>query len=272
MQSDSAARWNGPSGQAWIDVQEPLDAMFRAFEDLLVEAVSVPEPRRILDVGCGTGATTRAVARLVGCEAVGIDVSQLMIAAAKTRVDGLKIDFLCADAEHHPFEAAGFDGIISRFGVMFFGDPVRAFANLRSATRPAGTLTFVAWRSIEENPFMTTAERAAGPLLELPTRQPDAPGQFAFADPHRVRRILEKSGWTDIDIRPLDVSCSFAEKDLLSCATRIGPVGQALREVAEPLRGKITDAVRAAFEPFVDGSVVRYTAACWMVRAMNGTL
>ena len=149
---------------------------------------SPPDPeRRVLDVGCGTGSTTLAVARLLGAKGrcTGIDISEPMIAAARARAEreGTPASFIRADAQTHAFEPASFDMIISRFGVMFFDDSVRAFANLRRAARDDAELRFIAWRSAAENPFMTTAERAAAPLLpNLPARRPDAPGQFAFAD------------------------------------------------------------------------------------------
>ena len=115
---------------------------------------------------------------------------------------------------------------------------------------------------------MTTAERAAAPLLpNLPPRRPDGPGQFAFADDRRVRGILEESGWTDIDIRPIDVECTFPETDLVAYLTRLGPVGLILQEADERTRARVVDAVRPAFDPFVHGSDVRFTAACWMVEA-----
>ena len=115
---------------------------------------------------------------------------------------------------------------------------------------------------------MTTAERAAAPLLpDLPPRRPDGPGQFAFADDRRVRGILEESGWTDIGIRPIDVECTFPETGAGPYLTRLGPVGLILQEADEPTRERVVDAVRPAFDPYVHGSDVRFTAACWMVEA-----
>ena len=118
---------------------------------------------------------------------------------------------------------------------------------------------------------MTTAERAAAPLLpNLPPRRPDGPGQFAFADDRRVHRILEDGGWTDIDIRPIDVECTLPEKDLVVYLTRLGPVGLILQEADERTRARVVEAVRPAFDPYVDGTDVRFTAACWMVEARAG--
>ncbi|MCT2582635.1 hypothetical protein [Actinophytocola gossypii] len=157
---------------------------------------------------------------------------------------------------------------MSRFGVMFFDDPVRAFANLRGAARAGAGLRCVVWRSPAENPFMTTAERAAAPLLpESPVRDPDAPGQFAFADVDRVRGVLERAGWTGIGFRRVDAPCVLPERELVPYLTRLGPVGRVLPDVDERLRARIVDTVRAAFDPFVHGPEVRFTAACWLVTA-----
>jgi hypothetical protein len=150
--------------------------------------------------------------------------------------------------------------------VMFFDDPVAAFTNLRRAARGGAALNLVVWRSPEENPFMTTAERAAAPLLpNIPARVPDEPGQFGFANAPRVRRILEESGWTGIDIQPVDVVCTFPEKELTRYATKFGVLGRILPEVDEGTRARVVDTVRAAFEPYVHGAEVRYDAACWMI-------
>ncbi len=269
---NQAARWNGPAGQAWVEAQPLLEQLFKPLEDILIEHVSSGSGRRLLDVGCGTGGTTLAAARRLGSggQCVGIDVSEPMIAAARTRAEreGAPVSFILADAQTHDFAGRGFDTIISRFGVMFFDDFVQAFANLRRAVTDGAGLRFLAWRSVADNPFMTTAERAAAPLLpNLPARQPDAPGQFAFADQRRVYRILEESGWAAIDIRPIDVACSLPEKELVRYFTRLGPVGLILQEADDLTRTRVIETVRAAFDPYVQGDEVRFTAALWMVGA-----
>jgi SAM-dependent methyltransferase len=182
------------------------------------------------------------------------------------------VSFVCADAERHPFEPASFDVLVSRFGVMFFADAPQAFKNLRRAARDGAELCFIAWRSAAENPFMTTAERAAAALLpSMPARDPDAPGQFAFADSNRVARLLADSGWSEVDLQPLDVECSFAEKDLLRYVTRMGPLGRLLQQADESTKERVLAVVRPAFEPFVHGDEVRFDAACWRIGARGGT-
>lgn len=264
--------WNGPAGAAWVEAQESLDRMFQPFEALLVAEVAGTGARRVLDVGCGTGGTTLAAARRIGAggKCTGVDLSEPMIALARTRAAGeqLPAEFIVADAQTHNFEAPAFDLVISRFGVMFFEDPAQAFANLRRATRAGGQLRCIAFRSAAENPFMTTAERAAAPLLpDLPPRLPNAPGQFAFADAQRVQGILGDGGWADIRVQPIDVACAMPESELNQYLARFGPVGLVLRSADEQTRARVLAVVHAAFAPYVTDGEVRFTAACWMIAA-----
>lgn len=270
-ESGQAALWNGPSGQAWVEAQDLLDHLLQPFADLLVDAVAALPARCVLDVGCGTGGTTLAVARRIGDsgQVVGVDISEPMIAAAgaRARREGVSAAFIHADAQAHRFEPGRFDAIMSRFGVMFFDDPVQAFANLRRAAAPAAALRCIAWRGPEENPFMMTAERAAAPLIPIPSRPPGTPGQFAFADRTRVQHILDESGWSGVDITPIDVSCTLPEPELLRYVTRFGPLSRAFPDVDEVTRRRVIDVVRRAFDPYVHGAVVRFDAACWLVSA-----
>jgi SAM-dependent methyltransferase len=270
-----AALWNEAAGRNWVEMQNVLDGMFAPLESLLVKESFPGEGGRVLDVGCGAGATTLAMARRLGATGLclGLDISAPLTEAARARAAAEGIQsaaFMQADAQTHGFEPGSFDSVISRFGVMFFDDPTAAFANLRRAVRPEGKLTFVAWRSPAENPFMTTAARAAEPLL--PTLStispaPGAPGQFAFAEEDRVRRILDASGWKKIDLRPIDVPGTLTEKDLMDYISKLGPVGLALRDVDESTRARTIKTVRSAFEPFVQNGAAHFTMACWLVSA-----
>ncbi|MFJ2262976.1 class I SAM-dependent methyltransferase [Streptomyces sp. NPDC087844] len=273
---EQTARWNGTAGHAWVESRTVLDEMFRPFEDLLVEAAVAEQADRVLDVGCGTGGTTLAVARRLGARGhcVGVDLSEPMITVARERAgqeggqEGTRASFVLDNAQDHAFEPGTFDLVISRFGVMFFDDSVKAFTNLRGAVRDGAGLRFITWRGPADNPFMTTAERAAAPFMpNLPARRDDEPGQFAFADPDRVRGILEESGWTGVDIQPLDVVCALPESELVPYFTRLGPLGLVLREADERTRAGLVETVRAAFDPYVQGAEVRFTAACWTVGA-----
>lgn len=269
--TDQAQLWNGPSGHAWVEAQELLDRMFKPFEQRLVDAAVRAKPERVLDIGCGTGATTVAIARqLPQTHCVGLDISEPMIEAARQRArhQGIATTFICADASSHAFEAGAFDLIASRFGVMFFDDPIAAFGNLRRASRPGGALIAIAWRNASENPFMTTAERAAAPILpDLPPRTPNAPGQFGFADRKWVQEVLDRAGWRDIEIAPLDVACTLPASELEFYFTRLGPLARVLAKHDAETRTGVVGTVRDAFDPFLVGEEVRFTAACWQITA-----
>jgi len=269
-----SALWNGSAGRAWIEGQPTLDAIFEPFEARLVEAAAARRPRNVLDVGCGTGATTLAIAQHLGpsSQCMGVDISAPMIGVARRRGEAAHATarFVRADAQDHVFDNPRFDMVVSRFGVMFFADPVAAFANLRRAATDDAQLHFFAWRSAAENPFMTLAERVARDRLpDIPKSEPGAPGQFAFAEGARIRNILDASGWTDIAIEPVDVACRFPASALTRYITQMGPLGRALQQIDAPKRERIVDDVRAAFEPYMDGGDVRFEAACWEVVARS---
>lgn len=269
MLEEQKTAWNGAGARGWIEAQQLLDRFFQPFEDMLVTAVASTGARRVIDVGCGTGATTLAAARQVGShgEVLGVDISETMIAAATARAGGQAgVRFICADAETYPFEPAAADLVMSRFGVMFFLHPEAAFANLRAALKPGAALRCLAWRGAEENPFMTAAERAAAPLLpRLPARTASGPGQFAFADANAAAAILERSGWQGVEVRPVDAECSFPSSELVRYITQLGPVGRALQDAGDLTRARVVEATLPAFSPFVDGAMVRLSAACWML-------
>jgi len=269
-----AALWNDLGGRTWVELQDMLDRLFQPLETLLVNAAVAAGGTRVLDVGCGAGSATLAVARALGSASrcTGIDISAPLIATATARAaaeGAANATFIEADAQTYGFDAGSFDIVMSRMGVMFFDDPVAAFANLRRAARRGAELAFVAWRSRDENPFMTAAERSAAAVVsELARRGDDGPGQFGFASPERVKGILEASGWTSIEIRPVDVACSLPVAQLPVYATRIGPYGRVRGTLDEAARAAADVEVLAAFDRFVDGEHVRFTSAFWRVEAV----
>ena len=270
--NSEAALWNSVIGRNWVVSQAILDRLFKPIEDEIVEFPKAHRPASVLDIGCGTGATTRAIGHALGDPArcTGIDISKPMIAAARAHAaaDGQGPEFIYADAQRHDFGEARFALLVSRFGVMFFDEPACAFENLRRAAAASARLKFYCWRSPEDNPFMSVAERAAAPLMtHLPGRDPDGPGQFAFADPVKVRRILSESGWAGIRIEPADFTCTMAEQELVPYFTRLGPVGRVFHLETPETQAHVIESVRQAFEPYIDGGVVHFVAACWNVEA-----
>jgi ubiquinone/menaquinone biosynthesis C-methylase UbiE len=268
---DMAAYWDR-AGRVWVEHQALLDRIMASIAQAVVDAAGPVNGEAVLDVGCGSGATTFAAAWRTGPagRAVGVDISPALVELARRRAgeDGVEgVEFLLADAQTHVFQPA-FDTMVSRFGVMFFPDPVAAFANLRTALKPDGKLAFAAWRSPEENPLSQVPLRAAAPFLpETPKFEKDAPGRFAFADPDRVRRILEEAGWREIEIAPLDTEAPLGFDDLLTMSLRVGPLNPILKDADETTRAKVVAAVTAALEPYARDGMATMTSASWLVTA-----
>ena len=178
---DQAEYWNSAPAEKWVSHQADFDQRLGPLGSALIGRAAVRRGERVIDIGCGTGATTMELAELVGPEGsvLALDLSQPMLALARRRSAerGLgNVCFLCADAQSHRFEAAAHDLLISRFGVMFFSDPVAAFANLRTALRSGGRLGFVCWAALERNPWfalpLAVGERMLGPAEPHPPRAP----------------------------------------------------------------------------------------------------
>jgi SAM-dependent methyltransferase len=270
---DQAVLWNSAAADTWLDMEAVLDRLFSPIAAAVVEAGFPGEGGRVLDIGCGGGGTTIAMAKRLGPagHCLGVDISAPLVESAARRAQTEATPgatFVAADAQVYPFEAAAFDAAISRFGVMFFDAPVEAFGNVRRAMRPGGKLAFASWRSPAENPFMTAASRAAAPFLpDLPRPQADAPGQFGLADADRTRRILLDAGWRDVALTPLDVAAVLSLPELDHYVARMGPAGVAIQALSEEARKPIAQAVRAAFDQFVRGDKAEFDLACWLVTA-----
>src|SRR3954466_5683742 len=202
LNADQIAFWNGPGGQHWVDRQQSQDMVFAPISELLIDRAHATGGERVVDVGCGCGDISVLLAQQVGPtgQVLGIDVSAPMLERAQQIAPGaLPVSFVLADATVYPFDPASFDLMASRFGVMFFADPVLSFANLRRALRPSGRLAFACWREPRENGWMMTPLMAVYKHVpKLPQPGPEDPGPFAFASEERVRGILTKAGFADI--------------------------------------------------------------------------
>jgi SAM-dependent methyltransferase len=247
----------------------------RQVEPLGLAAMDVlcpAEGEHIVDIGCGCGQTSLALAARVrpSGSVVGVDISQPMLDVAfrRPRTADLQVTFRKLDAQTGDLGDDLFDAAFSRFGVMFFSDPVAAFANIRASLKPGGRLAFVCWRALNENPWMQAPLQAALPLLPpLAPPDPAAPGPFAFADPSRVRSILADSGYGSVTINPFDADIGGEDLDqTLKLALRIGPLGRALREHPEFV-GNVTDAVRDVLSEYLTSNGVRMPAAVWIALA-----
>jgi SAM-dependent methyltransferase len=237
-------------------------------------ALSALAPRpgeHVLDIGCGGGETALDLARLVAPDGtvVGIDLSAAVLAfAARAAKACERVRFIQADAQVFPFEPASFDAAFSRFGVMFFVDPAAAFINICRSLRPTGRLAFVCWRALEENPLDNLPLMAASDHLPpQPAHAPEAPGPFAFANPDRVRSILESAGFGEIDITAYNEQVGSGDLDaMLAVVSRVGALGKILRENPK-LRGLALPAVRSALAAHDGPDGVRLNAATWVVTA-----
>src|ERR1700681_126058 len=234
--ADQITIWNGPAGQRWTDRQQAQDIMLAPVADILIDRAKPRVGERIVDVGCGCGATTFALAQKVGPagRVFGIDVSAPMLGRARQIAPkGLPVDFELADATVYPFEPASADLLVSRFGVMFFAEPALSFANMRRALRPSARLAFACWREPRENPFfMVPLQAAYKHVPKLPQLGPDDPGPFAFASEERVNRILSEARFSVIAMEAcdlaLDVAVGRGLEAAVETALEIGPAARAL--------------------------------------------
>jgi SAM-dependent methyltransferase len=265
--------WNGWVGQKWARLQDHTDLMLNNITDALMPFAAAKQGERVLDVGCGCGSTTLRLGMTVAPNGsvAGIDISAPMLDVARARAQAMNADipFLEEDAAHHDF-APVFDLVFSRFGVMFFEDPVAAFRNIRTAVAAKGRLAFVCWRPFKENAWAFTPYVAVQPFLpEQPPTDPHAPGPFAFADAERMKGILADAGFANIRIEKLDTTCNLGAtvEDAADSALTIGPLARAAVELPEDVRRKIHAAVKMALQAHLTPSGVTPPAACWMVGA-----
>jgi ubiquinone/menaquinone biosynthesis C-methylase UbiE len=271
MAADQAAYWNGPGGKMWLGAYDRIERGIADFGELTLEAANAQPGERVLDVGCGTGGTTAALARAVGAtgHVLGVDISEPLLGAARAQGLG-NATFEVGDATTYPFEAGSFDLVFSRFGVMFFGDPVAAFSNIRRAMKQAGRLVFICWRTPPENPWAAVPMRAAQPFLPPIERPgPEDPGQYSFGDRSRVERILGEAGFTRLAIEPVDLMLNQG-KDIPTVLERIGdfgPLARAFKDVAPEQIAKAKAAIGEALKPHATAEGVKLAGACWLVRA-----
>jgi SAM-dependent methyltransferase len=270
---DQIKFWNEKAGRDWTELQARMDKNLSRIHPAIMAWAGAQPGDAVLDIGCGTGTTSMALADAVGStgRVFGVDVSQPMLTLARSRGAGRdNLVFELADASVQAF-APEYDLLFSRFGVMFFDDPIGAFANLHRAVKPGGRLAFICWRTPAENPWASAPLAAARPLLpELPVPDPYAPGPFAFSDSQRVLSILTDVGFHDVEIEKYDgVMPMGRDLDVTAEQTlQIGPLSRAVGEADPATRARIVEAARAALATFAnaDGEITPPTA-CWLVRA-----
>ena len=276
--ADQIAYWNGPGGQHWADRQQIQDVVLAPISEILIDRANVKAGARIVDVGCGCGATTIALAQKVGPSGrvLGVDISGPMLARARQLAPaGLPVDFVLADATVYPFVSEDFDLLASRFGVMFFADPALSFANMRKALRRSGRLAFACWRDPRENPFfMAPLQAAYKHVPKLPQLGPEEPGPFSLASEARVHRVLGEAGFSKIAMEPCDLKLDIAVERGLDAAVQgaleIGPAARALAEQPPDVVAAAAKSIREALAPFASGQAVPLPASIWIVTAQAG--
>lgn len=263
--------WNGYEGEHWAAHDARYDAVNSGFNAYLLDAAAIGERDRVLDVGCGNGQLTRLAARRARLgHASGIDLSGPMLATARARAAAeeiANISFVQGDAQVHPLGEAACDVVLSRFGIMFFADPVAAFANIARALRPAGRLAFVCMTELSGTD-LGAVFGAMAPYLPTPTG-PDGAGPTSFADPVRTRSVLAAAGLEDITCVRIKADQTWG-RDVADASEFIagwGPVRFHLDQAGPENAAHALRALTEALRPFAAPDAVRLRGTAWLVTA-----
>jgi SAM-dependent methyltransferase len=269
--------WNDRAAVTWTTFQERLDALFQPLTERALDAAAPAPGERVVDVGCGCGATVLALADRVSPagQVLGLDVSNPMAARARQRIAAAALanaQVVVSDAAVHDFTGVAVDLIFSRFGVMFFADPVAAFANLRQAARPGGRLLCAVWRPLADNPWFRVPLEAARPLVTpQPPTDPDAPGPFALANPERTQDILRNAGWRHPTLASHDLPMRFAAtgqvEQATEFATHVGALARILAEEDPDTRARVRQAVAQALSTYDSPTGINLTGSIWLISA-----
>jgi SAM-dependent methyltransferase len=273
---EQAEYWNERAGAKWVALQSFIDAQIGPLGLEAIERLGAIEGARVLDLGCGCGSTTLELARRVGDAGavLGVDLSRPMLdrAARSARESGVtNAVFRQADVQSEGFDEE-FDAAFSRFGVMFFADPVAAFSNVRRTLRAGGTLSFVCWRAMDQNEWMMVPAMAA--LRHLPPPDlpaPGAPGPFAFAERERVEKILATAGFVDVAIERLDRELSVGSgrplAEIVEVVMQMGPAGRLLQDAGDETKQRVAESITEALKPFGGDGGLKMKGASWLVQA-----
>lgn len=264
---------------SWLDAEGHIAKVSKRFGQLAIERLDLGAGQRVLDVGCGSGPTSLALAARVGPDGqvVGADIAPAMLAAARERAAAAgarNLSFVAADMQVDDLGAGLFDAAFSQFGVMFFADPVAAFANIRKAIHPGGPLAFACWQSIFSNEWMLIPGSAVVTVTgELPSMPgPGEPGPFSLSEPGRIEEVLGGAGFTHVEVVPHDEVVVLVGDEigsLVKLTQAVGPVRQALKDAGDDqeLRTRLVDAVEAAVLERVVDDEARFTAGAFIVSA-----
>ena len=271
VNAEQAAAWDGQDGDDWTEHEEQYNASGRRHTSRLIDAAQIRPSDQILDVGCGCGESTRRAARIaVDGGALGVDLSSRMLARARERSQAEGVTnarFERGDAQVYLFDADAFDLSISRFGVMFFGDPVAAFQNVRRALRPGGRIAFLTWQPLARNEWMLEIQGALAAGRDLPRPPAGAPGPFGLSDLDAVQRIFAEAGFEDVNLQSVaePITLGVDAEDAFAFVRSLGVTRGMLRDVDADTAARALEALRATIDAHHTGEGVRFGSAAWLI-------
>jgi SAM-dependent methyltransferase len=264
--------WDGDEGEYWADNAEYFDRSVAVYHDRLLAVATIGERERVLDVGCGTGQTTRDAARAASVgSALGVDLSSRMLDYARRRAveEGVtNVTFAQGDAQIHPFEPGAFDLAISRTAAMFFGDHVAAFGNIGRALRSGGRLVLVTWQPLAGNEWIREISGALASGRDLPAPPPDA-GPFALSDPDRVRALLARAGFAAVELEATTAGMWFGNDADDAHRFVLGLMGWMLEGLDDTGRARAIDALHATMAAHETPDGVLFDSAAWIIKGSN---
>jgi SAM-dependent methyltransferase len=263
--------WDGAEGAYWAAHADRFDRSLARYTGAFLETARIRPGERVLDIGCGTGQTTRAAARMAaGGAAVGIDLSSTMLDVARRNAERERLSsvrFVHGDVQVHPFEAGSFDVAISRTGAMFFADPVAAFGNVARALVMGGRLALLVWQPVQANEWFQEIVGAVAAGRPMPAWPPDAPGPFSWGDPGRTRAILTEAGYDDIEIWPMVEPLWFGRDPDDAVAFLSGLLGWMLDGLGDEARPQALRDLHRVAGAHVTSAGVELGSAAWVVSA-----
>jgi SAM-dependent methyltransferase len=270
---EQAQAWNGGQAQSWLDREDQHAIAARAHREALLRAAAIVAGEHVLDVGCGTGATTLAAARAAGAtgSAVGLDISEPMLVRAREHAAAERlgnVSFVCADAQVAPLGEHRYDLVSSMFGVMFFADPIAAFQNLARATRPGGRLAFVSWRPPAENEWIQVLRGGVARGRHLSAPPMGVPGMFGLAEHEHIARVVASAGFDELQLEALDLPFALGPiDDACAFGAEVGVVRAVLEGLEPAARAEALESLRGALAPHDAPDGVVLESAVWIVTA-----
>ena len=267
--------WNEEGGNKWAENIDIVESMIEPLSDLLIEKIAAQKGETVLDVGSGGGVTSMKLAEQVGStgSVLGVDVSEPILSIARNRSKDIEnLELQHSDATTAVFAQNSFDIITSRFGVMFFDDPVLAFSNLHAALKPTGRLIFMCWRSLEENPWIAEPAKAAFAVVPPPADaekpEPTAPGPFSLADQDHLKTVLSSAGFNNIELQAVDMHIPMGElNDAVSFLMKMGPAAETIKEASNEDKNAIAEAMTKVLGKYETAEGIKTPSATWIVTA-----